>query len=110
MGSAVVSVTPQTLTTPTHEGTQDYRFVATYRCQSQEKRLNILIRTTEGEFGDLLVTVVSATDPKAAKVVRFPMKPLSLQTRVNVLVTEEAARPRNRIRFSGIFLRNKARR
>ena len=27
-----------------------------------------MIRTTEGEYGDLLITVVSATDPKAAKV------------------------------------------
>lgn len=68
LGSAVVSVTPQTLLAPTADGNQDYRFVATYRCQNQEKRLNVLIRTTEGEYGDLLITVVSHGDPKAAKV------------------------------------------
>mmetsp|Transcript_298 Transcript_298/g.283 ORF Transcript_298/g.283 Transcript_298/m.283 type:complete len:734 (-) Transcript_298:90-2291(-) len=101
LGSAVVSITPQTLISPSQDGSQDYRFVATYRCQSQEKRLNILIRTTEGEFGDLLIIVVSATDPKAAKVVRYPMKPLSLQTRVNSFTEQESSRPRNRIRFSG---------
>ena len=39
-----------------------------HRCQGQERRLNVLMRTTEGEFGDLLVTVVSGQTPKAAKV------------------------------------------
>lgn len=31
LGSAVVSITPQTLMTPSQDGSQDYRFVATYR-------------------------------------------------------------------------------
>ena len=38
------------------------------RCQSQERRLTLFIRTTEGEFGDLLVTVVTGQTPKSAKV------------------------------------------
>lgn len=101
VGSAVVSVTPQTLISPSQDGGQDYRFVATYRCQSQERRLNVFIRTTEGEFGDLLVTVVSATEPKSAKIIRYPMKPLSLQTRVHTLTEEEMRRPRNVIQFTG---------
>lgn len=116
LGSAVVSVTPQTLLSPAADGNQDYRFVATYRCQNQEKRLNVLIRTTEGEYGDLLITVVSHGDPKAAKVrfsnplpflihfaqvIKYPMKPLSLQSRVSALTEEESIRPRNRIKFSG---------
>jgi hypothetical protein len=70
-------------------------------CQSQEKRLNILIRTTEGEYGDLLITVVSHGEPKAAKVIKYPMKPLSLQSRVSSFTEQESSRPRNRIRFSG---------
>lgn len=31
LGSSVVSVTPQTLLSPSSDGSQDYRFVATYR-------------------------------------------------------------------------------
>jgi hypothetical protein len=34
LGSAVVSITPQTLLAPSADGNQDYRFVATYRSPS----------------------------------------------------------------------------
>lgn len=46
---------------------QPHFFVS--RCQSQEKRICITFRTTEGEYGDLLVTIVATLKPKkAAKV------------------------------------------
>lgn len=63
-GSALVSVTAQTPTA----GEAEYRFVATYRCQAQERRVCIAMRTMEGEFGDVLITVVTAGPTKAAKV------------------------------------------
>lgn len=42
-----------------------------YRGQTSDlRRLNVTIRTTEGEFGEVLVTVVTSLNPttKAAKV------------------------------------------
>lgn len=43
------------------------------RCQGQEKRVSITLRTTEGEYGEMSVTIVAATDPKAAKVIQPPL-------------------------------------
>ena len=37
-------------------------------CQSQEKRIILTLRTNEGEYGDLLVTIVASSSPKAARV------------------------------------------
>ena len=46
-----------------------YKYIPPIRCQSQERRISVTLRSTEGEFGDLLVTVVAAMSPaKAAKV------------------------------------------
>ena len=60
------------------------------------------MRTTEGEFGDLFVTIVANLTPnKAAKIIKFPLRPLSLHNKVHVLTDEDLARPRNRIRFTG---------
>ena len=40
-----------------------------HRCQNQERRITVTLRSTEGELGDLVVTVVAALSPyKAAKV------------------------------------------
>ena len=40
-----------------------------FRCQNQERRITVTLRSTEGELGDLVVTVVAALSPyKAAKV------------------------------------------
>lgn len=77
------------------------KFVATYRCQNKERRITITMRTTEGEAGDLQVVVVAASAPKAAKVVSFPLKPLSLHAKVHELTSEEAQRPKSAVRFTG---------
>lgn len=42
-----------------------------YRYQSQEKRVRILLRSTEGESGDIDITIVACTSPKAAKVSKY---------------------------------------
>ena len=101
VGSAVVSVTPEKLIAATQEGSGDYCCIATYRLQHQEKRLSVLVRTMEGEFGELQATVVTAQSPKAAKVLRYPLQPLSLHARVHSLDNEADMRPRNSIKFVG---------
>lgn len=60
-------------------------------------------RTTEGEYGDILVTVVAKMSPKSAQTVRVRVKPLSLHQRVNELTREEEARPKNTLRLTGSF-------
>jgi len=114
IGNSVVSITPQhLLSTGGGQGgsgggvaagggsESQHKFVCAFRCQSQERRMSITLRSTEGDYGDLLVTVVTAAVPKAAKVVKFPLKPLSLHCRVHKFSTEEEERPRNRVRFVG---------
>lgn len=71
------------------------------RCQANERRVSLLLRSNEGEHGDLVITVVSASAPKAAKVLKYELKPLSLHAKVHRLTPEEVARPKHRIRYTG---------
>ena len=45
--------------------------------------------------------VVACSVPKAAKVLKFPLKPLALHTKLHGLSEEQSSRKRNRIRFTG---------
>lgn len=118
VGTAVVSVSPAHLLSASSAsgastgggaaaavgGDEDRaKFIATFRCQANEKRVSIVLRPTEGEFGDLSLTVVAATEPKAAKIVRLPIKPLSLHRKLHEadLSPADRDRPRNRARFAG---------
>ena len=40
--------------------------------------------------------------PKAAKVLKLPLKPLSLHTKVRKLSEDQLARPRSSVKFTGI--------
>lgn len=87
------------------------KFSASFRCQGNEKRIRLNLRSMEGDFGDLDVTVVTAggnsTQPsnkaKSAKMLKFPLKPLSLHSRVNAnaISQSELKRPMMTLRFSG---------
>lgn len=83
------------------DGAKDGKFVAVFRCQAKEKRIMLNLRTNEGEFGDLVVTIVSDATPKAAKIVKYDLKPLSLNQKVHELDGEQMGRPRNRMRYTG---------
>ncbi len=100
-GSSVLSVTPphllQSGTTDDNAG----KFVAVFRCQAQERRISLTLRTNEGEFGEMMITIVAATNPKAAKIIKYELKPLSLHAKLHTLSQEELSRPRNRLRYSG---------
>ena len=86
IGSSVVSVCPKHLTEASDES-QDKskgkasatKYVLVVRCQSQEeKRLVLMLRPLEGVAGEVSVTVVADTQPKAAKVRHSaPIYPLS---------------------------------
>lgn len=106
LGTTVVSVVPPEYLVDAADSSVDgnpnqAKFVAAYRCQNGEKRLNISLRPTEGHHGDLTVIIVACCSPKAAKVMKFALKPLSLHTKVHELTDEQAARKRCRVHFSG---------
>jgi hypothetical protein len=54
-----------------------------------------------GEYGEMFVTVVNSAVPKAAKVLRYSLKPLSLQFRVHNAPEADLARPRSHVVFKG---------
>jgi Bardet-Biedl syndrome 7 protein len=101
-GSSVLSVTPPHLMQSTG-GNDDSagKYVAVFRCQAQERRISLTLRTNEGEFGEMMITIVAASNPKAAKIIKYELKPLSLHAKLHSLSSEELARPRNRIKYSG---------
>lgn len=101
IGTAVASVTPPHLLSSAAGEDGTNKFMASFRCQGQEKRLSVMVRTTEGELGDISVTIVCAAAPKSAKSLKLAVKPLSLHARVHDLTQQELDRPRCRIRFSG---------
>lgn len=99
-GSSVLSVTPPHLMQTSGEDNGG-KYVAVFRCQTQERRISLTLRTNEGEFGEMMITIVAATNPKAAKIIKYELKPLSLHAKLHSLSPEELNRPRNRIRYSG---------
>lgn len=100
--SAVISITPARLLSPLSTEENPCRFLAAIRASTAaERRLSISLRPLEGESGDLILTIVTGTSPKMAKMVRFPLKPLSLHHRIHALTQEEEARPKNKVKFTG---------
>ncbi|KAJ1416466.1 hypothetical protein B484DRAFT_454267 [Ochromonadaceae sp. CCMP2298] len=102
-GTSVLSVTPPQMQAQFGGGGGEDagKFVAVFRCQSQERRIVLTLRTNEGEFGALLVTVVADSQPKAAKIIKYDLKPLSLHTKVYELTPAEKLRPKNKMRYTG---------
>ncbi|KAF0696298.1 Aste57867_12931 [Aphanomyces stellatus] len=78
--------------------------LATYRCQELTNRLEFRIRTLEGQFGDVELTVLAETVPKSAQCVKVTVKPLSLHHRVNVVESSELDEDTmNSLHFTGAF-------
>lgn len=101
-GNSVLSVTPPHLQQPTAPGEESAgKFVAVFRCQSQEKRLSLTLRTNEGEYGDMMITIVATGVPKAAKIIKYELKPLSLHAKLHTLSSDELQKPRNKVRYTG---------
>jgi Bardet-Biedl syndrome 7 protein len=97
-GTTIVSLS-SVADTPTSDNKLN-KYVATFRCQaSDSRRMSAAIRTNEGEFGDIVVSIVIAGSPKAAKVIKFPLKPLSIHTRVHEFSAEEVSRPRHSLQY-----------
>lgn len=74
--------------------------LATYRCQEAMNRLEMTVRTVEGQYGDLQAMVLAKMEPKTAQSVRVSIKPLSLHHRLQGDIDD---RPVNTLRITGSF-------
>mmetsp|Transcript_19303 Transcript_19303/g.40247 ORF Transcript_19303/g.40247 Transcript_19303/m.40247 type:complete len:797 (-) Transcript_19303:48-2438(-) len=82
---------------------------ACYRMVEGGSRLQMKVRTTEGEYGEISATIVGASTPhKSAVVVKFPVKPLSLHCRAAAFRPDEESRQFNTLTLRGTFSINVA--
>eukprot|EP00164_Ancoracysta_twista_P005357 GFYU01007326.1.p1 GENE.GFYU01007326.1~~GFYU01007326.1.p1 ORF type:complete len:720 (+),score=217.69 GFYU01007326.1:110-2269(+) len=76
--------------------------LATYRCLENVNRLEMRLRTIEGQYGTLTVYVIPKLTPKTCQSLTYPIRPLSLHQRVTS-IDDLDNRPLNEIRLSGQF-------
>lgn len=83
----------------------DSKLLAAYRCQDATNRIEIKIRTVEGQHGNLKVYVIPKLTPKTCQMTEIHIKPLSLHAKVhNADIEEELkTRPINTLTLSGDF-------
>ena len=75
-----------------------------YRCRSAARRVEVKFRSAEGDGGEMFVTVVACREPKAAQVLRVPLKPLSMHRRTAPPAAPAAGGPqRHGLRIRGSF-------
>lgn len=74
--------------------------LATYRCQANTTRLELKIRSIEGQYGTLQAYVTPRIQPKTCQVRRYLIKPLSLHQRSHVF---DENRPMNTLSLTGQF-------
>ncbi|XP_014782164.1 Bardet-Biedl syndrome 7 protein homolog isoform X1 [Octopus bimaculoides] len=74
--------------------------LATYRCQSNTTRIDLKVRTIEGQHGTLQAYITPRTQPKTCQIKQFQIKPLSLHTRIHSF---DSARPFNSLKLKGQF-------
>lgn len=74
--------------------------LATYRCQANTTRLELKIRSIEGQYGSIQVYVTPRLHPKVCQMKTFPVKPLSLHRRTHDF---DETRPLNSLTLTGTF-------
>ncbi|XP_020863990.1 BBSome complex member BBS7 isoform X2 [Phascolarctos cinereus] len=74
--------------------------LATYRCQANTTRLELKIRSIEGQYGTLQAYVTPRIQPKTCQVRQYQIKPLSLHQRTHFI---DHDRPMNTLTLTGQF-------
>ncbi|GFG34141.1 hypothetical protein Cfor_08141 [Coptotermes formosanus] len=74
--------------------------LATYRCQMNTTRLELRLRTIEGQHGTLRTYVTPLVQPKCCQVRQYMIKPLSLHMRCHSF---DPQRPYNILTLKGAF-------
>ncbi|KAL2780867.1 Bardet-Biedl syndrome 7 protein isoform a [Daubentonia madagascariensis] len=78
----------------------DNFLLATYRCQANTTRLELKIRSIEGQYGTLQAYVTPRIQPKTCQVRQYHIKPLSLHQRTHFI---DHDRPMNTLTLTGQF-------
>ncbi|XP_059121224.1 Bardet-Biedl syndrome 7 protein isoform X3 [Peromyscus eremicus] len=78
----------------------DNFLLATYRCQANTTRLELKIRSIEGQYGTLQAYVTPRIQPKTCQVRQYHIKPLSLHQRTHFI---DHDRPMNTLTLIGQF-------
>nr|XP_002127808.1 Bardet-Biedl syndrome 7 protein homolog [Ciona intestinalis] len=97
--SAVVSYTTNPPSTDGSSNTDNF-LLATYRCQANTTRLEVKVRSIEGQFGHLQAYIVPRLQPKTSIMRKYPIKPLSLHQRVHDV---DENRAMNELKLLGPF-------
>lgn len=74
--------------------------LATYRCQANTTRLELKIRSIEGQYGTLQAYITPRIQPKTCQVRQYSIKPLSLHQRTHVF---DDSKPMNMLKLMGHF-------
>ncbi|XP_055081065.1 Bardet-Biedl syndrome 7 protein isoform X1 [Periophthalmus magnuspinnatus] len=74
--------------------------LATYRCQANTTRLELKVRSIEGQYGTLQAYITPRLQPKTCQVRQYQIKPLSLHQRIHSI---DQDRPMNRLSLVGQF-------
>ncbi|XP_036407572.1 Bardet-Biedl syndrome 7 protein [Megalops cyprinoides] len=74
--------------------------LATYRCQANTTRLELKVRSIEGQYGTLQAYITPRLQPKTCQVRQYQIKPLSLHQRVHSI---DQDRPMNTLSLVGQF-------
>jgi Bardet-Biedl syndrome 7 protein len=99
---AIVSKTPES------DASKSSKVLATFRCQEPTRRMQIKVRTTEGQNGKLTAFVVPDVAPKTSMSIRHSVKTLSLHMRVQEAELAGDARPLSSLTIQGNFSIEKA--
>ncbi|OBS70111.1 hypothetical protein A6R68_01350 [Neotoma lepida] len=78
----------------------DNFLLATYRCQANTTRLELKIRSIEGQYGTLQAYVTPRIQPKTCQVRQYHIRPLSLHQRTHLI---DHDRPMNTLTLIGQF-------
>lgn len=74
--------------------------LATYRCQLNTSRVDLKIRTIEGQHGTLQAFITPVLQPKCSQLREYPIKPLSLHIRSHKF---DEGRPFSSLTLKGSF-------
>ncbi|KAJ1216858.1 hypothetical protein NDU88_004457 [Pleurodeles waltl] len=74
--------------------------LATYRCQANTTRLELKIRSIEGQYGTMQAYITPRIQPKTCQVRQYQIKPLSLHQRTHSI---DQDRPMNTLTLTGQF-------
>lgn len=76
------------------------QLLAVYRCQADITRMEIRIRSIEGQFGVLRAYLVPHLQTKTCQMRSYTIKPLALHERIHIF---DVNRPVNTLTFTGSF-------